>query len=154
MLVSLLFWWPLAILNYHSICHCNTSTRSTLILTSLHFCIFSIPLQAHHQEPERKAASLNCGRVTRTAQGWTIVDVLLTSQVLSAQDRLSIPQETELKAAYISLAPNDEGLTLTMAANSWHCPALRAPCALPCVILVRNWWLSCCVRGRVNSSNT
>ena len=26
----------------------------------------------------------------------------------SAQDCLSIPQETELKAAYISLAPNDE----------------------------------------------
>ena len=26
----------------------------------------------------------------------------------SAQDRLRIPQETELKAAYISLVPNDE----------------------------------------------
>ena len=27
---------------------------------------------------------------------------------MPSQDRLSIPQETELKAAYISLAPNDE----------------------------------------------
>ena len=26
----------------------------------------------------------------------------------AAQDRLSIPQETKLKAAYISLTPNDE----------------------------------------------
>ena len=34
---------------------------STLILTSSQFCVFSTPLQAHHQEPKRKSASLNCG---------------------------------------------------------------------------------------------
>ena len=48
---------------------------------------------------------------------------VLTSQVLSAQDRLSILQETKLKAAYISLAPNDEGLALTTAVWRRSVPA-------------------------------
>ena len=104
-LVCLLFWWPLAILNY-LICH---HQHQHSFLQSSQFCVFSIPLQAHYQEPKRNPASLNCGSYmysTDSLVHWTVAD-----SVLSAQDRLSIPQETELKAAYISLAaltPNDE----------------------------------------------
>ena len=49
-LVCLLFWWPLATWMVSF-----PPSASTLILTSLQFCVFSIPIQAHSPEAERKA---------------------------------------------------------------------------------------------------
>ena len=90
--------WPFQMIQL--ICH-HQHQHS---LSHLQFCVFSIPLQAHHQEPKRKAASLNCGSYMYSTEpsSWGFM------WLLSAQDRLSIPQDTELKASYISLAPNDE----------------------------------------------
>ena len=84
---------------------------STLILTSSQFCVFSIPLQAHHQQPKRKTASLNCGSYMYThtdSLGPTVADWGL----LSTQERLSIPQETEIKAAWHQMM---SAVTLTTA---------------------------------------
>ena len=49
-LVCLLFWWPLATWNDSSL----PPPASTLILTSLQFCVFSIPPQAHSQKQSGK----------------------------------------------------------------------------------------------------
>ena len=65
-LVCLLFWRPLAILNL-------------FFLTFSQFYVYSIPLQAHHQEPKRKAASLNCGPATCTALNHGVVTATLTT---------------------------------------------------------------------------
>ena len=113
--------WPF--LNYFNL----PPPASTCILTSSQFCVFSIPLQAH-QEPERKATSLNCGWVTTcTCIYSTRLSRCRLTGVLTSGSQcswlLSIPQETELKAAYISLTPNDEGLTLTKAVWRRSVPA-------------------------------
>ena len=103
-LVCLLFWWPLAILNDLTDL---PPPASTLLASS----VFSIPLQAYHQEPERKA-SLNYGCYSTGSQ--------LPSH---AQDRLIIPHETELKAAYIRLAPNER-----TSPWQWQCGGSALAC--------------------------
>ena len=101
---------------------------STCILTSSQFCVFSIPLQAHHQEPERKATSLN---VLWPSYNIYMSELLSTSRLANGSQcsgPLSTPQETELKTAYISLASNDEGLTLMkmeMDQNGFRCMILK-----------------------------
>ena len=59
-------FWPFSEIT--SICH-HQHQHAFCYNTSSQFCVFRIPLHAHHQEPERKATSLNCGWVACTAQG-------------------------------------------------------------------------------------
>ena len=112
----------------HFVCFDLPPPASTLIFTSKLLCVFSIPLQAHYQELDKKD-SVNCG-------SYSIEPYWVSNRVISAHDRLCIPHETELMAAYIPLVPNNEGFTLTMAVQTHQCLAVR-----PSSINLDSWLL-------------